>query len=93
MTKRPMMTTTATKNTIVNDGTMMTQTTRKNVTVFYSDSSQSIKSHTATLPSATAEGITSSVASPPQPQSNYVIRVIQPATARWEKPDARPSRV
>ena len=45
MTKRPMMTTKATKNTIVNDGTMMTQTTRKNVTVFYSDSSQSIKSH------------------------------------------------
>ena len=45
MTKRPMMTTQATKNTIVNDGTMMTQTTRKNVTVFYSDSSQSIKSH------------------------------------------------
>jgi hypothetical protein len=69
------MTTKATKNTIVNDGTMMTQTTRKNVTVFYSDSSQSIKSHATAfrgIASATAEGITYSVASPPQPQSNYV---------------------
>ena len=45
MTKRPMMTTQATKNTIVNDGTMMTQTTRKNVTVFYSDERECNKCH------------------------------------------------